>query len=93
VLEVRHTRPEPPEQPRQAESHPQHLAAGFERDWLHALGHEVRASRHRFESQTVVEFRQLSQQCGDVAFVTGAPPAEDVGVDDDERLAHAATSR
>jgi hypothetical protein len=93
VLEVSHTRPEPPKQPRQGESHPQHLAAGFERDGLNALWHEVRVPRHRCESQAVVEFRQLSQQCGDVAFVTGAPPAEDVGVNYDERLAHAATSR
>jgi hypothetical protein len=93
MLEVDERRIEATQQPRHSDAHPDDLAVGVEPDRFDTVWHELRPARHGPKPQSMVELCQLREQGRDVALVPGAPASEDVGVEDDERLAHAATSR
>ena len=93
VLKVREPRPEAPEQPWELHAHPDHLAAGVEKNRLDAVGHEFRMARHGGQPQAVVETSELREQRRHVALVAGAMATEDVGVENNERLAHPAAWR
>ena len=93
VLEVRKARTQAAQKPRHPDAHPHDLAVGVERDPLHAIRHELRPPRHRSEPESVGELRELREEGGDVGLVAGAPAPEDVGVENDERVAHETTSR
>ena len=92
MLEVRERGPEAAEQARHRPGHPQLLRAGAELDRLDTPGDELGVARDRGEAELVAGERgQPAEQVLDVGLVAGALPAEDVGVDDDERR-HAAAS-
>ena len=91
--EVRERRPHAAEQQRQAHRHTQRLAAGVEPDRLDPRRDELWPARHGREREPVGDGRQLAQEPEHVALVAGALAAEDVGVDDDARVAHNSASR
>ena len=94
VLRVHEGGPEPSEQPRERPRHAQLLARGRELDRLDRRrgrdpGRRVTAAIRR--PAPAAGSGQLAQQVEDVGLVAGALAAEDVGVDDDERLGHASS--
>ena len=64
-----------------------------QRDRLDSRRHELGAARDRGEAQAVADGGERAEQILDVRLVAGALPAEHVGVDHDERIAHAAPPR
>ena len=92
--EVGERGPEAAEQARHADRHARDLVPGRKVHRLDSFGHEVGAARDRGETQ--VRWRgsgELAQERANVGLVAGALPPEHVGVEDDERRAHAAASR
>jgi hypothetical protein len=83
---------EPSQETRQREPHPQDLASGRQCDRLDACRHEFRPASHGSEPNPRVGVAELAQETRDVGLVTGPPSPEDVGVDNHERLAHAAAA-
>jgi hypothetical protein len=92
VLEVRDGGPQSPEQPGHPDSHAQDLAARGQLDGLDSVGHELRAPRHRGKAKAL-RARKLGEQVAHICLVAGALASEDIGIDEDERIAHAAASR
>ena len=94
VDEVGERGAEAAEQPRHRERHARDLAPGGQLDRLDPVGDELGPARDRRQPQVGRRGGgELAQQRADVGLVARALAAEDVGVDHDERLAHAAASR
>ncbi len=92
VHEVRERRTKPAQEERHTHGHTQLLDARRQRDRLDTRRHELGAPRDRGKAQAAAGRGQRAEQVLDVRLVARALPAEHVGVDDDERLAHAAAS-
>jgi hypothetical protein len=92
VDEVRERGTQPPEEARHAQSHAQLLHTGPQLDRLDSFGEELRPARDRRETKIRGDLRERLQQPRDVRLVAGALPAQDVGVDDDQRNAQPAAS-
>ena len=90
--EVRERRPEPAQEQRHANGHAQLLDAAGELDRLDPRRDELGPPRDRREAKSVADGRQRAQKILDVRLVARALPAEHVGVDHDERIAHAPSS-
>jgi hypothetical protein len=73
--------------------HPPRLASRLKLDRLDPVRNAVRVPSYRGEAEPAVELWQFAKQRRDVRFVAGPPAPEHVGVEDDQRLAHPATSR
>ena len=89
VDEVRERRAEAAEEPRHAQGHPQLLHAGGQVHRLDPVGHEVGSPGDRGEAEPLAGGRQRAQELAHVRLVPGAVAPEHVGVDHDERIAHA----
>ena len=90
---MRERRPHAAQQARNADRHPQLLRTRAQHDRLDAVRHERRVAGDRGDAQVIRNVRQRAQQLLDIRLVAGATPPEHVGVDHDERLAHAIASR
>ena len=94
VDEVRERGAEAAQQARDGERHARDLAARGQLDRLDPGGDEVGAAGDRRQPQVARRGRgELAEQGADVGLVARALAAEHVGVDHDERRAHAAASR
>jgi hypothetical protein len=84
VLEVRERGAKPPEQAGDSERHAERLAPGRQLDRLDSVGNEAGAAGDRGEAEIAWACGgELTQEPGHVGLVTGALPAEDVGIEDD----------
>jgi hypothetical protein len=93
VLEVGERRPQPAEELWQRPRHAHFLRPGAEPDRFHSVRDELRAARDcRKAEVSAADRREQPQQVLDVRLVPGPLPAEDVGVDDDQRLYPTASS-
>jgi hypothetical protein len=82
---------EPAQEARQAVRHARDLAARLQRDGLDTVRDELGPPGDRRQPFAVCERGELAQERPDVGLVARAPPSEDIGVDDDQRLQAAAS--
>jgi hypothetical protein len=90
--EMRERRTQAAQQERHADCHAELLDSRRQLDRLDTRRHELRAAGDRSEAEALADRGQRAQQILDVRLVARPAATQDVGVDHDERIAHADSS-